>query len=283
MNSDYWQRDQPRFYDIFGLPWETIGSVPPLGSLDGKLLSKSRDGMSSTCILRFAPGWRREVRVQGGCLELFILEGQLSLNKESFGTSGFLVIPPECTEVQLSSEGGGIAIAFWNADFQAGYYYDGTAQGTRTSEVRWTTTAMEGVTSGIQHKSLRWPDPTGALSHGGPNGMIRLTLIPPGFNDARDEVHHSGWEEFLWLTGDYFKPGRGRCSFGTYMANPTGVWHNPPISQRGCLVLMHTDGPIDVEFRDSLGGRTMANTYQESSWLAEHRHADWRSLWHGEN
>ena len=126
-------------------------------------------------------------------------------------------------------------------------------------------------------KPLRVPDPAIGALHGGPGGFLRMTLNLPGFMEPRHEVHHSCWEEIIILNGDMLMGDRGRLAAGTYFANPANLWHAPFSTSGGCLLLIHCDAPMDVEFRDYQGGYPLLADYQDTtSWLEEPTH----ELWH---
>jgi hypothetical protein len=140
---------------------------------------------------------------------------------------------------------------------------------------------------GVMHKYLRTPDRYEDGRGGGPQGILRFAVFTPGFAEARQEVHHQNWEEMIFLSGDLLMPERGLCGPGTVLANPAGLKHGPLISQRGSVMLYHTDAPVTVDFSAISGGPDVVEEYLCTTSLIEPAHTEsWTgrpeySLWPG--
>ena len=127
-------------------------------------------------------------------------------------------------------------------------------------------------------KSLRVPDVRSSEASGLASGMLRVTLMVPGWAEPRQEVHHNAWEEIIVLSGDMLVGDRGRLTAGSVMSNPRNLWHAPFASQRGCFFIFHTNAPMDVEYRPVSGGFDRVEEYIEgSSWLDPATHECWHS------
>jgi len=77
----------------------------------------------------------------------------------------------------------------------------------------------------------------------------------------------------IWLSGDFFMPGTGRQAAGSYVGNPSFHRHGPLLTQRGCILLVHTDAPADFCFHDPPIPASLISAYMEGvSWLEAPRH-----------
>ena len=139
---------------------------------------------------------------------------------------------------------------------------------------------MDTMTHGSIAKSLRMPevDVASGLEHGGPGGMLRLIMLPPGYADPQEHKHNC-WEGLVFLTGDLLMPPRGIIGPGTYLGNPAEFWHGPMVTQFGCIVLVQTEEPVVQPPRPYEGAQELANGYRDNlSWLWSPEHTDWGSL-----
>ena len=127
---------------------------------------------------------------------------------------------------------------------------------------------------GVWSKSLRLPDPVRGDVHGGPKGLLRIVVLVGGFvGDHRQESHPGCWEEIIWLAGDFFMPGTGRQAAGSYVGNPPHHRHGPLLTQRGCILLVHTDAPADFCFHEPpITGELIASYMDGVSWLEPPAH-----------
>ena len=91
--------------------------------------------------------------------------------------------------------------------------------------------------------------------------------------DHRQESHPGCWEEIIWLAGDFFMPGTGRQAAGSYVGNPSFHRHGPLLTQRGCILLVHTDAPADFCFHEPPVPESLLSAYMDGvSWLEQPEH-----------
>ena len=236
-------------------------------------------------MVRAAPGWASRVETDAGALELVILEGRLTVGEVTVGAGGFVALPKASGAFEMSSSVGFQAIAIWSPHFERTDYYDGEPQITRVWDIPWQGTQFPGEIDqatrlhGVLSKSLRWPDPVVDDVHGGPKGLLRLVAMAPGFiGDHRAESHPGCWEEIIWLTGDFLMPGTGIQAAGSYVANPADYVHGPLLTQRGAVLLVHTDTPAGFCFHEPPIAADLIDRYMDDrSWLDAPVHTPWAS------
>ena len=272
------RRDQPQFFNVvLELDWTAAPQVALLAGLDTRLVSCSDDSARGTSyMVRIPAGWSRIASPEDGAIDVFVLEGDLSIEGARVGAGGYAFVPPDAGGVELSSVGGAQAFLFWNPALPEGYGPD--VQVRKVWQEPWKQMDMPGAIHGAMYKPLRLPDVGEGPVHGGPAGGVRLFLFTPGFSDPREHVH-TVWEEMIYLTGDMFMPDRGVLAHGSYMGNPTDFWHAPMLSARGAVLLFHNTAPIDVELREYPDAQATADRYRaEASWLEEPAHQEWEEL-----
>ena len=247
MAIEHWRRDEPTFYNFLGLEHRTLDAPDPLGGLMGALMSKDIRSGSKTYVVRMPPGWKTETDAKFGSLEFFLLNGDLSLNGESVGSSGYVHVPQLCGGGELTSIRGALAIAFWNPNIPAYSYPVTRNRVTKPYEKPWTA-SIPGTCGGVMHKSLRIPDPvphpTDEGFDGGPGGYIRFQYIAPNEIAEAEHVHHECWEEIILLQGDVFLINEGQMGIGSVCGHPQEWYHAPFVSRSGALILVHTDAPM---------------------------------------
>lgn len=111
--STHWRRDEPQFYNVHELEWSSASDLAVTSAADCSMLNRNEDTGSATLMVRLPAGWHGRHQAQDGTLEVFVLEGQLTLNGESVGTSGFMFVPEGSGDSELSSEQGATALFYW--------------------------------------------------------------------------------------------------------------------------------------------------------------------------
>jgi hypothetical protein len=217
---------------------------------------------------RIPAGWSRSLRANEATFEGFIMSGDLAVTGQQLGVMGFFAIPQTCGPVTVESRGGAVIYAFMTPNLPLPAYSAGI-EVTRVWQQQWIPAEMTNVRHGLMYRSLRTPDPGFGPIHGAPGGYLRMTYMPPGFLEPRHEVHHNCWEEIIILSGDMMMKDRGLHVAGSYLSNPANVWHYPAAVQRGCLLLIQTDAPQDVEFRNYDGGYPYLVDYMEGTSLLD--------------
>ena len=269
-------REEPQFYDIYAQPWrQAHGQHEVVNGLETRLVSHDNRTGAATYMAELPAGFRRTLKADEAAVEAFVMRGDLSVNGESVGCSGFLGIPQYCGPAKLASRGGATVYFFINPNLPLPAYTSGIHV-SRVWRQQWIHAEMTNLRHGLMFKSLRVPDPASGALHGGPGGFLRMTLMTPGFMEPRHEVHHSCWEEIIILKGDLMMKDRGLHAGGTYLGNPTNMWHYPAATLAGCLLLIQTDAAQDVEFRNYDGGYPFLADYLDTaSWLDEPKHSCW--------
>jgi hypothetical protein len=273
----HWNRDEPQFFNAYALPWRTIDDIEVARGVPGRLISADEASDSSTTMVQLPPSWRAVDSADTATLEMFVLEGDVTVGDQTVGAGGFIALPRGRGGATLSTSRGAHLFVFRNPDLPVDAYYpDKAIHATHVWQESWIATVMPGMLHGVMHKSLRYPDPTGGLFHGGPGGMIRFIIMTPGFAEPRQEVHHDCWEEIIFLSGDFFMPHRGLHARGTVLNNPAELRHGGLTTQKGTAMLLHCAAPMGAEYFPVSDGPAMAEQYLENaSWLADDIHRDW--------
>ena len=273
-------RRKPQFFKIHNVPTLEISSPGFLSGCIGKLLSEDPQTGQRTYFLELSPRWSAPSITFSSTLELFILEGAINVGDSELGAGAFAAFPKGCLSPSISTVAPAAAIAIWSPHFPEGEYYGDEPHILRTAEANWNLTEFPAETSlpgrrhAVKYKSLRWPDPIVEDTHGGRMGLLRLVTLAAGFvGDHRPESHPDCWEEIIWLGGDFFMPSTGRQALGSYLGNPRGHIHGPLMTQRGCMLLVHTDAPASFCFHEPPVEITLVNSYMDgTSWLHEPVH-----------
>ena len=274
--SDHWRREKPQFYNVHELGWARAGDIAVMTGADCRVLNRNHENGSATVMVRVPPGWRGRHGALDGTLEVFVLEGQLALNGDSVGTSGFMFVPEGSGDSERSSEHGATALFYWTVAMPL--QPDAAIKVVRVWQEPREVQTMTNMTHGAIAKSLRLPDVGTGPRHGGPGGMLRLILLPPGYADVVEHMHNC-WEGLFFLAGDLFMPPRGIIAPGTYLGNPAEFWHAPMATQRGSLVLVQTDEPVTQPPRPYEHGQAMCDGYRDwASWLEQPEHTGWGEL-----
>ena len=276
MSAAHARRDEPQCYALGALDWGRSPHVPLLAGLDAKTLQVDPARGSSTSVARLPGGWRTSYDAAEATLELFVLAGDVALAGDRVGAGGYVSVPRGSGTVELRSAGGAQAIVYW---MPASALVHGAApRVTRVQREPWQVQKMEAMPHGPMSKSLRLPDNVEGAVHGGPGGILRLVMLPPGWADASEHVHWV-WEGLVFLAGDLAMPDRGILAQGSYLGNPAGYVHGPMASQTGALILVQTDEPVSQPAWRKPGAQAFANGYRElRSWLEPSQHRAWEGL-----
>ncbi len=273
-------RGKPAFFKIDEVPTQDVSSPAFLAGCLGKLLSENPQTGQQTYFLELPPSWSAPSTICQSTLELLIVEGSIAVGNSRLGAGTFAAFPKGRYFPSISTSAGATAVAIWSPHFPEGEYYGDNPHILRIAEASWNFTEFPAETStpgrrhAVKYKSLRWPDFIEGDTHGGRMGLLRLVSLVAGFvGDPRPESHPDCWEEIIWLAGDFFMPSTGRQAIGSYLGNPPGHIHGPLMTQRGCLLLVHTDGPASFCFHDPPVDAELVNSYMDGvSWLKEPVH-----------
>ena len=281
-------RDNPQLFNAYELAWGSVSDPPIAHGVEARLLTVDSARGTTTLMLRLPPGWTYTETAEDATIELFIAEGDLTVNGERAGAGGFVAVPKDCGPAELSSEGGAQVFLWWSPEWPSNYYYESKVYVTNIVNEPWIVTEMPDLTHGIMHKALRVPDPCEGVFHGGPAGSIRLILITPGFSEPQQERHHNCYEEMIFVSGDFFMPERGYMGPGTVFSNPPDLKHGGLVTQRGSLMLAHWASPISAVFEDFPAGPEITEHYLNTrsyiepawteQWLEMTEYQAWREL-----
>ncbi|MCY3785885.1 MAG: DUF4437 domain-containing protein [bacterium] len=269
-----------QFFQIDDVPPAPVSEPGQLAGCDGRLLSGDPATGQQTLLLEMPAGWSAPVGGGGGTLELLILEGSLTVDGRRLGAGGFAALPTGCGPLVVTVREAARSVAVWSPHFGPSDYYDSRPRVVRTVDLPWEPTVFPaelqapGRLYGVWSKSLRLPDPVRGDLHGGPKGLLRIVVLVSGFvGDHRQESHPGCWEEIIWLAGDFFMPGTGRQAAGSYVGNPSHHRHGPLLTQRGCILLVHTDAPADFCFHEPPVPESLISAYMDGvSWLEDPVH-----------
>ena len=265
-------RSEPQFFQLLDQPWGSFSDHEAVHGLEARIVTRSGDGSGATFMARLPAGFRRTLKALDATVEWFVLEGDLTLAGRSVRGGGFLALPKACGPARLSSAGGAVVYCFVTPDLRLPTYNAGI-HSTNLWQQEWIPASLVGMRHGVMSKSVRVPDVRGTQAVGGASGLLRMTLMTPGFAEPRQEVHHNCWEEVIVLAGDMLFGDRGRLAPGSVMSNPPRMWHAPMASQRGCVFFLHSDAPMDVDYRPWKGGFEACCDHMEThSWLDEIQH-----------
>lgn len=262
---EHWRRDEPTFYNLLALERRRLDAPQPLGGLRGALMSRDPASAAHTFVVEIPAGWWGSADGAHASLEYFVLRGDLALNGETVGSSGYVHVPQLGGGGELSSMSGALAIAFWNPNLPAFPYPYTRNRALRVADKDWTP-SIPGA-HGVMHKSLRLPDPVPHPSEegfdGGPGGYIRYQYIAPNVIADSEHVHHECWEEIIVLQGDVFLVNEGQMGIGSVVGHPQEWYHAPFVSRGGALILVHTDAPMGFPWppRAYPQGRELCTAY----------------------
>ncbi len=279
MRNEHWRRENPQFYTYMDLPRERVNDLPVAAGLDGSLMSRDSHSAAESWLVDIPTGWRRNADDAVGSIEFFLLRGDLALEGEKVGPSGYVHIPQGCGGGELTSEAGALAFLYWNPHmpaFPPPYTVNRVVQSHKAA---WRQSVP--TSHSILHKALRLPDPHGDGYEGGPGGHLRMEYVAPGMATPFEHNHHECFEELFILEGDCFIADEGVLGPGSAVGHPQEFWHGPFASRRGCLFLVHTDAPMGVPWgiREYPNQQEICDAYlAEAPWDGPIEFALWKDL-----
>jgi hypothetical protein len=277
-------RDEPLFFNLFDLSLGTLRDVALTSGQEGAVVTVDRRSGARTELVRLDPGWAYRGDGDDATAELFVLEGEVVSAGQRARAGGYVLVGQGYGQSQLSSAKGATVIVLHNRDMPLFPPPHGSNYVLSSWREPWQQTAKPGIEAhGSFHKSLRRPDFSEPF-HGGPGGLVRLSMLMPGYADGRQHVHHDCYEEMVLLRGDLLMPERGLMGPGTFLGNPQELWHAPVVSLGGALLLIHTDAPQGPwGFRPYPDGDALAEEYLDgTSWVGGASHTNWADMtsWH---
>ena len=223
-------------------------------------------------MLRLPAGWSLSQPSEEATIEMFVIEGDVSVEGQRHGAGGFIAISPGCGTVELSSEGGAQLVVFYNPELTPEHCYGGELYTMETWSTDWTPFVQAAdQRHGLMYKSLRVPDVTAGTVHGGPGGMLRLVLIVPGYTSPEHEYHEESWEEIIFVSGDIVMPNQGVGHAGTVLCNPASLEHGPYASQRSSVMICHGLNPQPTTYTSLPGSQEAMAHYLNTESLFDDR------------
>ncbi|MFQ3664857.1 MAG: hypothetical protein SNJ79_02315 [Sphingomonadaceae bacterium] len=274
------RRDEPGFYNFLTLSRAKLDDPTPTAGLPGALMSHDPRTEARTSLVEIPAGWQGRFDAREASFELFLLRGDLALEGNRVGASGYVHVPQACGGGELDSVAGALALAFWNPNLPAFPYPYTRNRTLKTWEQPWTDSVPG--SHGVRHKSLRLPDPTPQPGQegmdGGPGGYLRFQYIEPGMIAADEHVHHECFEEILLLAGDCFLLNEGQMGLGSVVVHPQEWYHAPFVSRSGAIILVHTDAPMGFPWPPRpypKGAERAAEWLDTTAWDQPTAHMPW--------
>lgn len=274
-------REDPGFYNLLALDRRTLDGPDILAGLRAAAMSGDARSGAVTWVAELPPGWRAATDSSTASLEFFLLRGDLALNGEAVGASGYVHLPQLCGGGELHSTGGALTLVFWNPNLPCFPFPYTRNRLVRPHRESWVNSVPG--SHGVMHKSLRKPDPvphpTDEGFDGGPGGYLRFQYIEPGMVAAKEHVHHECFEEIILLQGDCFLINEGQMGIGSVVVHPQEFYHAPFASRSGALILVHTDAPMGFPWppRDYPEVDKLVGAYLDGArWDVPTEHVAWR-------
>src|SRR4051812_42667588 len=99
------RREEALFFDIDELPWQQADGA------EARLVSRD-DGGGETHQLRLPPGWRAAEQAADATVELFVLEGALTVDGSRAATGAFVSLERGRGGAELASADGALVYRF---------------------------------------------------------------------------------------------------------------------------------------------------------------------------
>ena len=204
------RRGEPQFLNIHGLDWAPGGELALLDSAESRLLSYDETTDASTSMVRLSAGWRATASAEQGTLEVFVADGDLTVDGAPLGVSGYVDVPTG-VDCELGSANGAQVFLFANPTGQrttgAGVRF------TRAHAEPWVERSYPHAPHAGFYRSLRSPceDLLRGDFQGPASGFLRMYLMSPGHADPREHIHEV-WEGMIFLAGDMLLAGSGRVA-----------------------------------------------------------------------
>ena len=198
---------------------------------------------SCTQVVEFGGGFRQEAGFSRSEWELFILDGSLTIDGETYTKDHYFFMPAGYRLGNISTEQGCKAIWFFNDHYPdwvpaTDHRDDDVATGEFISvnsndEVRWIEPSFFPQTEpGVFIKILRMEEETGAFTG--------LYIMVPGF--WQDNVsYHDCMEESYHIWGESWMMQFGYLPTGGYFYRPPYIGHGPFQCEYGTYAIFRTD------------------------------------------
>lgn len=226
------------------------------GTLCRILGHDSETGACST-VMRYPVGWRYdESFVLGVDEEIFVLEGALTINGQTYGKHCYGHLPGGYLRRGMTSTAGAVVLTFFSGEPLAKNLSESTWDQRRTVECL-DTRMLAGIAGKRQHMNSGDWDPSGTVHktlYVDPDSGERTWLIGmmPYWSSNKAEIHPVVEEEFAILGDICFPLGTMRA--GGYFWRPPGIAHGPFASWGGALHLCRCKGgPFATQWVETNG------------------------------
>ncbi|MDX2145833.1 MAG: DUF4437 domain-containing protein [Rhodospirillaceae bacterium] len=208
-----------------------------------RTLSQDDETGALSAVVRYRPGWSLEAsQILGVDEEIFVLEGSLEINGQSYGKHYYGHLPAGYVRQHMSCASGAVVLSFFSG---APCSITASECDRRRLVEHLDTRALGGNTGKREHmRSGTW-DPSGTIHKTlfvDPDTGERTWLIGmmPYWSSNKAEVHPVAEEEFAILGDICFPMGVMRA--GGYFWRPAGIPHGPFASWGGALHLCRCKG-----------------------------------------
>lgn len=231
-------RPHTEFIAAQRLPWEKVPG-DARADCQAKILSIDPERGDCSLLVRYPAGWRRGAEVLGCDEELFVLDGDLTIDGHPYREHGYAFLPAGHGRRDAASRHGAVVLTFFSAWPRLA-----------STAIKSNAPAIQGLNSIAMDWDTKDIDPGLAFM-----GIRRKTLrVNPEFNQRSTFLiataphnHPKGWkcptlthpcvEECFMLGGDLTGP-QGVLHTGTYFWRPPDVPHGPFGSLNGSLSLI---------------------------------------------
>jgi quercetin dioxygenase-like cupin family protein len=241
------------FIQTQALPWREGLYGQQRTGMRTKILSLDETSGAASLLIEYPAGWSAGTPDEQYHLdvdeELFVLQGELTLNDNRYGKYSYAHLPAGLTRTQSSSTIGAIVLTFFSGEPRT---FDGPAAENVLDQSRlvskldgfagqWGGNFHPQFPPGAGRKFLR-RDP-----HDGEETWL-LGTMPLRWGQRPEK--HPVVEEMYLLSGELVGP-LGVMQAGSYFWRPPEEWHGPFGSQTGNLMLFRTKGgPLSTVYTE---------------------------------
>lgn len=248
------------------IPWTRGLHGDARHDVEHKLLSRDAEDGSSTCIVRYPPGWARDQPEHLTAHEEFlVLDGLLEINGRRYDKHAYAHLPAGFLRERARSLHGAVLLTMFSAEPRPG---KGRSRGfderllvehVDPLTMEWDPGLVDPqLAKGVAIKPLRTDPYTGEVSFLYASPPHR---VPPGM--AKPQWTHPMVEELYTLEGDYVWGDLGRMRRGGYCWWREHVYHGPAGTDTGYNLFVRTIGGPLVNTFDTVK--------KPFTWNPEHR------------
>jgi hypothetical protein len=245
--------------NLDSLEWTPLGEViphypqesPDAVRAEAKLLNEDPDTGAFTMVVKLPPGAAEATRGSHSCdEELFLLEGDLTIDGESFRAPAYWFFPAGTIHGNSHTEAGAVVIEAFTGpcDFTAGTEEEQAAtpvsRGVDVDSLEWKATNE-------LRENYHYAGPVSKVLRGDPEtgGFTSMARLPAGYAHPDLAYHQCTQEQFL-LEGRVNETGKDRHALA-YWCHPPGEVHGKSFTtDEGATSLLFFDGPWEVTVVD---------------------------------